>query len=227
MSDSPDIARIAALIGDPTRATVLTALLGGRALTATELSRFAGVTKQTTSSHLSRLVGAKLISVESQGRHRYFRLADADVGEVLENLMGVAQRVGAVRTLVNPVDPVLRKARVCYDHLAGELGVLVLDSMKQRSLVKPDGKDLTLTEPGGRFCEAMGIDIRSLQHRRRPLCRACLDWSVRRHHLAGAVGAAILTRCLSLGWGRRARGSRALVFSALGEKAFRDRFVLR
>ena len=226
MSASPDIAGIAALIGDRTRARLLTSLLAGRALTATELSRASGVTKQTTSAHLSRLVSARLVAVESQGRHRYFRLADHDVGTVLENLMGVASRVGAVQVDTTPVDPALRKARICYDHLAGELGVLVFDSLMGRSFLRRDEDRLVLTSEGERFCQRAGIALEALESRRRPLCRACLDWSARRHHLAGALGAAVMSRCLSLGWARRARGSRAILFSALGEKALRDWFPL-
>ena len=121
MKDGPNVVRIAALIGDHARADVLTALVGGQALTATELAQVAGVTKQTISAHLAKLVDARLLAVESQGRHRYFRLADRDVGELLENLMGVAYRTGAVRLRASPREPALRFARVCYDHLAGEL----------------------------------------------------------------------------------------------------------
>src|SRR5208282_4849108 len=129
MKDGPNIARIASLLGDPARADALTALLADRALTATELSAVAGVTKQTMSAHLAKLLDARLLAVDQQGRHRYFRLADADVAHLLESLMGVAFRTGAVRLLASPREPALRKARVCYDHLAGELGVLAYDSL--------------------------------------------------------------------------------------------------
>src|SRR5277367_818152 len=129
MKDGPDIARIAALLGDPARSEVLSALLTDRALTATELAAIAGVTKQTMSAHLSKLLDAALIAVERQGRHRYFRLADQDVADLLESLMGVAFRTGAVRLLLSPREPALRKARICYDHLAGELGVCAFESL--------------------------------------------------------------------------------------------------
>ena len=142
MKDGPSIAGIAALIGERARADILTALIAGQALTATELAAEAGVTKQTTSAHLAKLLEAQLIAVESQGRHRYFRLADRDVAQLLENLMGVAYRAGAVRLRASPREPALRKARVCYDHLAGELGVLVYDSLaayeSYRSRLKAD-----------------------------------------------------------------------------------------
>jgi DNA-binding transcriptional ArsR family regulator len=227
MKDGPNVVRIAALIGDHARAEVLTALVGGQALTATELAQVAGVTKQTISSHLAKLVEAGLIAVERQGRHRYFRLADRDVGELLESLMGVAYRTGAVRLRSSPREPALRFARVCYDHLAGELGVLAFDSLEQRRLLKSTANGLALAPRGGAFWQELGIDIADVARERRPLCRACLDWSVRRHHLAGALGAALLRRCFELGWARRAKGSRVVIFSPPGERAFRERFSLR
>ena len=138
MVDTPDIAAIGRLIGDRARATILMALMAGRALTATELARAAAVTKQTASSHLSKLVEARLVAVENVGRHRYFRLANHDVGAVIENLVGLAHRLGAVQVTSGPADPAMRRARVCYDHLAGELGVLVFDSLRQQHLIHAD-----------------------------------------------------------------------------------------
>jgi len=221
---TPDIAPIASLIGDRARATILMCLMDGRALTATELARAAGVTKQTASSHLAKLAGARLVAVESVGRHRYFRVADHRVGTVIEDLMGLAHRVGAVQVDSGPPDPALRKARVCYDHLAGEMGVLVLDSLRQQGFVRTAGKRVSLTKPGEQFCRAMGIDLAALERERRPLGLACLDWNVRRHHLAGALGAALLSRFFALGWARPHKGTRAVVFSALGERSLRARF---
>ena len=228
MKDGPNIVGIAALIGDHARADILTALLAGQALTATELAEVAGVTKQTISAHLAKLLDAKLVSVERQGRHRYFRLADDDVARLLESLMGVAYRAGAVRVRASPREPALRKARVCYDHLAGELGVLVFDSLRQRRLLMlAKGAQVpTLTRNGQRHFREFGIDVLALARERRPLCRACLDWSMRRHHLAGALGAAILRRCLELRWARREKASRVVSFSASGEKALRSQFGL-
>lgn len=226
MQDTPDIAGIAALIGERARAAILTSLMDGRALTATELARVANITKQTASAHLSRLLSARLVGVEAQGRHRYFRLAGHDVGTVLEKLMGVAARLGAVHVETGPAEPAMKRARVCYDHLAGELGVLVFDSLTQRKFLRREGGKLRLTDPGAKLFRDMGIDLELLPHRRRPLCLACLDWSMRRHHLAGALGAALLDRCFDLKWARRTRDSRAVHFSALGEKALRERFTL-
>src|ERR1700691_3461581 len=136
MKDGPNISRIAALLGDRARADALTALMTGSALTATELAAIAGVTKQTMSAHLSKLLDASLIEVDQQGRHRYFRLANEDVGDLLESLMGVAFRTGALRLLPSPREPALRKARVCYDHLAGELGVLAYESLLRNDLLQ-------------------------------------------------------------------------------------------
>ena len=225
MKDGPSIVGIAALIGDHARAEILTALMAGQALTATELAGVAGVTKQTISSHLGKLLDARLLAVESQGRHRYFRLAEPDVAQLLESLMGVAYRAGAVRVRSSPREPALRKARVCYDHLAGELGVLVFDGLEQRRFVRSGSEGLELTSQGRRFCTELGIDVETLARRRRPLCRACLDWSMRRHHLAGALGAAVLKRCLDLGWAKRAKGSRVVTFSPAGESALRKLFA--
>jgi len=227
MHDTPDIAAIAKLIGDRARSTILMAMMTGRALTATELSRAAGVSKQTASSHLSKLVDAELVSVENVGRHRYFRLANHEVGTVIETLVGLAHRLGSVHVDSGPTDLAMRKARVCYDHLAGDLGVLVHDSLRQQGFVRGDGRELTLTEKGERFAEEFGVDLGSLESHRRPICLACLDWSVRRPHLAGALGAALLDRFFALRWAARQKGTRVVLFSAVGERALRQRFRYR
>lgn len=226
MKDGPNIVNIAALVGEHARAEILTTLMTGQSLTATELAQVAGVTKQTVSAHLGKLLDMRLLAVQSQGRHRYYRLADPDVAQLLESLMGVAYRVGALRVRSSPREPALRKARVCYDHLAGELGVLVFDALKQRRLLRSEGEELHLTPQGHRFCREFGIDMDALARQRRSLCRPCLDWSMRRNHLAGAVGAAVLSRCLDLGWARRAHRSRVMTFSAAGESALREQFGL-
>lgn len=224
MKDGPSIARIAALVGDHARAEVLTALLADRALTATELAAVAGVTKQTISAHLAKLLDAKLVAVESQGRHRYFRLADRDVAQLLESLMGVAFRTGAVRARSSPREPALRRARVCYDHLAGEVGVRMYEALvKKRALVK-SGARLELSAEGRRLFRRLAIDPEALARQKRALCRACLDWSERRHHLAGALGAALLDRVLALGWARRVRDSRVVLLTPRGEQALSRMF---
>lgn len=226
MHDGPGFVGIAALIGDHARAHMLSALMAGQALTATELAEVANVTPQTVSSHLAKLVDARLLDVESQGRHRYFRLAGADVAHLLESLMDVAARTGATRVRPGPREPALRRARVCYDHLAGEIGVQMYDSLVARRLLRDIDGTIAPAPEAHAFFSEMGVDLAALARARRPLCRACLDWSVRRHHLAGAVGAALLGRFIDLGWARRTRGSRVIQFTPPGEQALRERFAL-
>lgn len=225
MKEGPNIARVAALIGDRARAEVLTALIAGRALTATELAGVAGVTKQTISAHLAKLLDAKLVAVEHQGRHRYFRLANEDVASLLESLTGVAFRTGAVRLRPGPSEPALRKARVCYDHLAGELGVLAYEALLEKRAFDPGKDGLALTQAGTKWFATLGVDVEAAGAQRRTFCRACLDWSERRHHLAGALGTALLERYYDLGWARRVRDSRVVAFTLQGEKAFRSLFA--
>ncbi|MDH4426471.1 MAG: helix-turn-helix domain-containing protein [Acidovorax sp.] len=221
MKDGPHIARIAALIGDSARAEVLTALMADRALTATELADIAGVTKQTISAHLAKLLDAGLLAVESQGRHRYFRLADHDVAQLLESLMNVAVRAGAVRLRSSPREPALRRARVCYDHLAGEVGVQLHEALLRQGYLHAADNGLAVTRAGSEWFAHQGIDTAVVARQRRMLCRPCLDWSERRHHLGGALGAALLQRLLERGWARREKDSRVLHFSAEGELALR------
>ena len=223
MKAGPDIAMVASLVGDPARANMLTALMNGRALTATELSQEAGITPQTASSHLGKLEAGGLIEQEKQGRHRYYRLADPDVADVLESLQGLAARAGHLRVRTGPKDPALRRARVCYDHLAGDLGVQMLDSMRRQRLVRQNKTDIELTADGERFVEkALQIDAKTLAHPRRPVCKVCLDWSERRHHLAGTLGAALMQRFTELKWAARdpTPGSRVVQFTRQGEKRF-------
>jgi DNA-binding transcriptional ArsR family regulator len=217
MDDTPDIASIAVLIGDPTRAKLLMALIGGRALTATELAGVTGVTKQTISAHLAKLLAARLISMQSQGRHRYFRLAGRDVARLLEHLMSVASRDRVADLRTGPRSSALRVARVCYDHLAGEMAVRMFDNFEQQQFFRYAADGVQLSKRGMASIDAFGIDLATLSQQRRALCRTCLDWSERRHHLAGALGAALLNRFFELGWARRVRNSRAVTFSSLGK----------
>lgn len=220
MKEGPDIARIGTLIGDPARANMLTALMGGQALTATELAHAAGVTLQTTSSHLSKLEDGGLVSQRKQGRHRYFTLADAQTGALLEAIMGFAATRGHLRYRPGPRDPALRKARVCYDHLAGDYGVRMLDSLIASGSIRANGADLTLTPEGQRWLTEEGIDVKTVAPSRRPLCKSCLDWSERRSHLAGILGKTLLTHFLAKGWAWRSEDSRAVLFKPEGERRF-------
>ena len=226
MVDTPDIARLSALIGDPARSRLLTALVDGRALTATELANTIGVTKQTTSAHLAKLLGAHLITVENQGRHRYFRLAGREVAGLLEHLMSVASRTGLPAVRTGPTSSAMRTARVCYDHLAGEFAVQMFENMERRQSFEHTEGGMRLSRRGIALFEDLGIDVAALAQQRRTQCRTCLDWSERRQHLAGAAGAALFSRFLELGWARRSRNSRAVIFSALGHLELRRKFQI-
>ncbi len=224
MKDGPQIAGVASLIGDPARANMLTALMHGAALTATELALEAGVTKQTASAHLAKLSDAELVTVEAQGRHRYYRLAGADVAHVLESLIGIAARAKALRTRPGPREPALRHARVCYDHLAGDLGVGLYDALMARRWLAMREGELSITKRGREELTALGLDFAEMEAKARPLCRACLDWSVRRNHLAGSLGAGLLDVFYAKGWAHRRKGTRVVEFSRAGETAFRRAF---
>ncbi|MBB3608592.1 helix-turn-helix transcriptional regulator [Rhizobium sp. BK602] len=226
MKEGPDIAQIGALIGDPARANMLTALMGGRALTATELAAAGGITLQTASTHLSKLEAGGLLAQRKQGRHRYFALADDGVGKLLEGIMGFAASRGHLRHRPGPKEPALRKARICYDHLAGDYGVRMLDSLIATGAISALGEGLDLTERGEAHLHAIGIDVGGLRATRRPLCRACLDWSERRTHLAGGLGKALLSSFFDRGWARRTENSRSIQFTPEGERRFLALFPL-
>ena len=224
MTDGSSMVPAATLIGDHARARMLTALMGGRALTATELAGAAGITKQTGSTHLRKLLDARFVAMEAHGRHRYFRIADEEVAQLLEEFMSFSVRTRACTT--GPKDPALRKARVCYDHLAGELGVLLYASLLQRHAFDFNGATVSLSADGERLIADLGVDVSAVRSQKRAACRVCMDWSERRHHLAGAVGAAVLTRVIELGWAVRDKSSRAINFRPHGERAFRGCFQL-
>lgn len=236
MATIASLAETAALVGDIARASMLAGLMDGRALTATELSRLARITPQTASGHLSRLTGAGLLTVQRQGRHRYYRLASPSVARTLESLMTLAAERHGVRTdaapalATGPKDQALRYARTCYDHLAGELAVAIADNMTARGHIDLSGEGGALTRQGETFLSELGIRLdggcrgASTSGRGRIFCRPCLDWSERRFHIAGALGAALCAHCLEQGWVRRVKGTRAVAVTPLGRLRFRDVF---
>lgn len=224
MKEGPDIARIAALIGDPARANMLTALMSGKALTVSELAEEAGVTIQTASSHLSKLDEGGLLRPRKQGRHKYFSLAGDEVAQVLEGLMGLAAGAGHLRRRTGPKDTELRRARVCYNHLAGDMGTQMFDSLIARGFLTADAEELLLTDAGADFVARFEIDLDDLRRKRTPLCRECLDWSERRSHLAGSLGRAFLARFEELAWATRDPKTRVVVFSRAGAKEFEQLF---
>lgn len=224
MKEGPDIARIAALIGDPARANILVALMSGKALTPTELAAEAGITAQTTSSHLAQLSDGGLLRARKQGRHKYFTLASSEVASVLEALMGLAADAGHLRSRAGPKDKALRQARVCYNHLAGDMGVQMFDSLLAREYL--DGKEgrLRLTESGRTFVAELGIDVDRLAGGRSELCRECLDWSERRSHLAGSLGRAMLAHFVETGSARVDKSTRIINFTPSGMYEFNSKF---
>jgi DNA-binding transcriptional ArsR family regulator len=224
------MAEVAAVVGEPARAAMLTVLMDGRAWTASELAGVAGVTPQTASAHLARLVAAGLIAVERQGRHRYHRLASQAVARMLEGLMQHASASDWTRRAPRPGprDEALRHARTCYDHLAGRLGVAIADALLARGHIEIADEAGLVTEAGAGFFSRIGIDLSGPQaHGRRvdrPVCRLCLDWSERRPHLAGRLGAALCRHSFHAGWVRRIEGTRAVSVTPKGRTALTRHF---
>lgn len=220
------LAETAALIGDPARASMLMALMDGRALTASELARAAGVTPQTASGHLARLCTAGLLSKQRQGRSHYHRLASSAVANLIESLMEVAQQNWpAPRAIVTgPRDRAMRAARTCYHHLAGQLGVALADSLAWHGYVELSPEGGAVTDAGLVFLRAFGVELPAVNGGGHVFCKPCLDWSERRLHLGGALGAALAERCFALGWIRRLDGSRAVGVTPPGQRGFRETF---
>lgn len=223
MNGEPLLAEMAALIGDPARANMLLALMDGRALTATELSQVAGVTPQTATSHLGKLCEGNLLTVEKQGRHRYFRLAGPAVAAALEALMALTPTAPHRHRPPGPRDGAMRYARSCYDHLAGRLGVAVTERLLTLGWLAEAGGDFALTDAGRGALPALGVDPHALARTRRPAVRRCLDWSERRAHLGGAAGAALLAAFEREGWLLRVRDGRALTLTDAGRDGLRTR----
>jgi DNA-binding transcriptional ArsR family regulator len=218
MADTDMLSTVASLLGEPARTRILTALLAGRALTAKELAYFAGVTAATASSHLSRLVGGQLLAMEKQGRCHYYRLRSAEVARAIEGLMTVASPPSNGWPPHHRVEPALRDARMCYDHMAGRLGVAVCDLLlRRRHVVLVDGGG-EITPSGERFLANVGVDLSRARGAKRHYCRGCLDWTERRHHLAGAVGAALAEAFLGRRLVARVPDSRVLVVTPHGRK---------
>lgn len=220
MITGPIIAEVAALVGDPARATMVWALLDGRALTASELASAAGITPQTASTHLARMTEAGLLSVVRGGRHRYFRLASPAVAGMIDGIVAVALEKRPHYPPLSRQARALGAARICYDHLAGRLSVDLADSFVARRYLVLDEEAAEITTAGSRFLTEFGIELPGLRSTRRHFCRLCLDWTERRPHIAGAVGAAITRRCFGLGWLERMKRSHAVIVTPLGRRGF-------
>jgi DNA-binding transcriptional ArsR family regulator len=224
MITGPLIAEIAGLVGEPARANMLSALLDGRALTATELAYAARITAQTASTHLAKLTEAGLISPIKDGRYRYFRLASPKVAQMLDGIMAVALEDRPRYRPLSRQARELQSARICYDHLAGRLSVDLADFFIARGYLVIGDEAAEVTEEGSRFLTEFGIDVAAAGARRRHFCRSCLDWTERRLHIGGAIGAALANRCFDLGWAERMKDSRAVVITAAGKQGFMDVF---
>jgi DNA-binding transcriptional ArsR family regulator len=220
----PSLAEVAALVGNPARANVLTALLDRRVLTGTELAYAAGVAPQTASGHLAKLTEGRLLAVTKQGRYSYYRLASPLIGRMLESIMAVAAEGPSRYQPRWRGGDALRTARTCYDHLAGRLGVALADALVEREHVALSDDGGVVTPAGEEFFLGLGIDLCERSRSRRTFCRPCLDWSERRTHLAGAVGAALAARCFELDWIKRVRDTRAVQVTEKGARGFTDTF---
>jgi|SRR5882757_3252923 len=217
MSYLPGFSSVAFLIADPARALMLTSLLDGRALPAGELAYASGVTAQTASSHLAKLLEGGLLSVETEGRHRYYRLAGSHVADALEHLGAIRPEEPLKRKALSPQGRELRFCRCCYDHLAGQVGVAVTQALIDRGyLVAAPDKRFEVTPPGLAWFGSLGLDVAAIEPTRRGLARQCLDWTERTHHLAGPLGVHFLSALCAAGWLRRSKGSRAVKVTPKG-----------
>lgn len=226
MMINPNLVEIASLIGDPSRLTMLLSLLGGKALPAGELARSARISPQTASTHLAKMIKGGLLVQESFGRHKYFRLATTEVATALEALLAISPSK-PIRSLreSNQVQA-LQLARTCYDHLAGKLGVSLTDKLLEDGFLEKSGKDFLLTEAGKTKLKNFGIEVEKKRNCRRCFARQCLDWSERRYHLAGSLGASLTQRMFELNWIEYLSDGRAIRVTAVGKKGLVDEFGL-
>jgi DNA-binding transcriptional ArsR family regulator len=224
MITGPIIAEIAALVGDPARATMVSALLDGRALNASELAAAAQITPQTASSHLAKLTAAGLLSVVRNGRQRQFRLASSAVVAMIEGIVAVALEKRPRYRPLSRQARALSAARICFDHLAGRLSVALTDSLVAQELIVLDDEAAEITTAGVRFLTGFGVELRVGRSIRRRSSRLCLDWTERRPHLAGMVGAALTKRYFELGWMERMQGTHAVLVTPSGRRGFQKTF---
>jgi DNA-binding transcriptional ArsR family regulator len=226
MSISPNVAEVAALLGETSRATILTSLLDGRFHTASELAYMAAIKPQTASFHLSKLVDGNLVIVEKHGRHRYYQLANEEIARILESFLAISPPP-EVRSLKQSRQmKLLQNARTCYDHLAGKLGVELTEAMLAAGYLEKEAQEFTITTAGEQFFTDFGIDLVELRGKRRSFSHACLDWSERHHHLAGALGSGLLKKFLTLGWITQDPSIRAVTITDKGKIGFKKTFQI-
>ena len=222
MKGDADVAAVAKLIGEPARVALLLALMEREPLPAKDLADRAGIAPSTASEHLAKLLAGGLVGAEKNGRHRYFRLAGASVADALEALAAIApaREVHSLRDA--SAAEAIRTARTCYDHLAGGLGVALADALRRRQIIARRNGSLVLGRSARTGLRALGIELEALRQGRRPVLRACLDWSERRPHVAGALGAALAGRFLELGWIERRAANRSVAVTPAGRAGFRE-----
>ncbi|MBS4190391.1 helix-turn-helix transcriptional regulator [Bacillus sp. FJAT-49705] len=224
MSINPNVAEIAFLLGEKSRATILISLMDGRFHTASELAYMAAITPQTASFHLSKLIEASLVNVDKQGRHRYYQLANEEVARILESFLAISPPP-EVRSLKQSSQvKLLREARTCYDHLAGKLGVGLTESMLNTGYLEKEERNFVVTPKGEQFFTDFGIDLGQLKRKRRSFSHACLDWSERHHHLAGALGNELMKHFLDLSWIVQVPSIRAVKVTDKGKVGFKQHF---
>lgn len=224
MSINPNMAEVASLLGETSRATMLASLMDGRYHTASELAYMANIKPQTASFHLAKLVEGNLLIVEKQGRHRYFQLANEDIAQFLETFLAISPPP-EIRSLKQSSQmKLLQEARTCYDHLAGKLGVHLTESMVDSGYLQKEQNEYVVTSEGVAFFTQFGLDLKNLKRKRRSFCHACLDWSERRHHLAGALGHGLLIHFLESEWITRVPTIRAIKVTEKGRKGFKQVF---
>lgn len=224
MHNEANIAAVAALLADPARSRMLMTLLDGRALTASELARKAQIGASTASTHLAKLVAGDLLAVERQGRHRYYRIARPEVARVLETLATIAPPKPIASLREAEAGKAIHFARTCYDHMAGHIGVALAQALVAKGWLLTDDVQYALTPAGESALTAFGIDLATVRKQRRALAPCCLDWSERRHHMAGALGAALANRLFELDWIRRLPATRALYLPEAGRAGLAQTF---
>ncbi len=226
MTITNEFAKITALIAEPARATMLWSLLDGRAYTASELAIVADVSPQSASNHLGKLADNNLVSIEKQGRHRYYQLANPEVAYVIESIANLIQMPKQAHNAISNATAGITYARTCYDHLAGKVGVHLTQSLLDIGWLVVNGKSYRVTKSGQKGFGLMGIDLEELEKSKRSFAHQCLDWSERKHHLAGALGAAVLAKMIEKDWIRRKSNSREVIITHLGQEKIQKLFKL-
>jgi len=216
--------QIASLIGDPTRATILWTLLDGKAFTATELAIAADTSPQNISMHLTKLIQADLLSVESQGRHKYYKFARKDIAYAIEALASLIPPNISQKEVKTSEEKPDRFCRACYDHLAGKVGVSITESLLEQRIILAHGSSFEVSSDGEKWFLDFGIDVNILKKLRRAYLRPCLDWSERRYHMAGSLAAALLDKMLADGWVRKTQNSRAIIITGKGRQKVSEHF---